>query len=566
MKKLLFAFLFSIISIEASAANITASVNRNKVPLGEVFVLTITSDENTNDTPDLSVLSNDFKTYSTSVSRSSYVVNGKASNSTKWQVTMSALKEGLQNIPPIKVGSDFSNEIEVDILPYGEKSNDKTTSQTPEYSINAEIANKHNKFYVQQQIPYNVTITDVGGLQGGEPVFDPTNDFIIKSLGQPDVSSVYKNGKNVREITFKFVLFALKSGKIKIPSVKFNGYTISSNGAGIFTDSIFNLNIGFPSRLGFEVPVNLYAPEKEVNIMPAPSDYNGKWWLPADSVEIRANFTDNNKQFMVGEAFSREITVTAVGVIDTQLPQPDFALSSDFKQYPQKSTAVNEVIENMPVAVQKTINVYIPERSGELTLPEVNVEWFDVNSQTLKTAKLPPQTIRVKENPNLKMVVEDNLTANQEMKVEKNIIKENLSLNQLVFLLIVAFAVGLLVSYFIFKPRKLKAPKPQCETRAYPDFIIKKAYANDFRGLRDGLISWATGFYPDKQINTLKDVADAVNNKEFSEQINIIIAKLYNPQNDCIFNAKIFADSYNNVSKKINKKQKNSTPLPTLYE
>ena len=279
----------------------------------------------------------------------------------------------------------------------------------------------------------------MGGLQGGEPVFDPTNDFISKSLAQPDVSSVYKNGKNVREITFKFVLFALKSGKIKIPSVKFNGYTISSNGAGIFTDSIFNLNIGFPSRLGFEVPVNLYAPEKEVNIMPAPSDYNGKWWLPADSVEIRANFTDNNKQFMVGEAFSREITVTAVGVIDTQLPQPDFALSSDFKQYPQKSTAVNEVIENMPVAVQKTINVYIPERSGELTLPEVNVEWFDVNSQTLKTAKLPPQTIRVKENPNLKMVVEDNLTANQEMKVEKNIIKENLSLNQLVFLLIVAF-------------------------------------------------------------------------------------------------------------------------------
>ena len=109
--------------------------------------------------------------------------------------------------------------------------------------MKAEIANKNNTFYVQQQIPYNVTITDVGALQGGEPVFDASDNFIIKSLGQPDVVSKYINGQSAREITFKFVLFALKSGKMKIPPVRFNGYTISSGGAGIFSDSIFNINI-----------------------------------------------------------------------------------------------------------------------------------------------------------------------------------------------------------------------------------------------------------------------------------------------------------------------------------
>ena len=562
MKKLLFILFLILVSIDVNAANIKASVNKNSVPLGEIFILTISTDENSRETPDLSGLNDGFQTYSTSVSRSSYIINGQTTKSTKWQISMSATKSGKQKIPSLKVGNDFSNEVEIDVLPQGAKASNNTKSSELEYSMRTEFANKNDTFYVQQQIPYNVIITDVGGLQGGEPVFDASDNFIIKSLGQPDVASKYVNGQNVREITFKFVLFALKSGKITIPPVRFNGYTISSGGAGIFSDNIFNINIGIPSRLGFEIPIGLYAPEKEVNILPAPADYKGKWWLPADSVEIRANFTDTNKNFMVGEAFSREIIVTAVGVIDTQLPIPNFATNSDFKQYPQKSTASNELQENIPVAIQKTTNVYIPERSGELILPEISVEWFDINSQKLKVAKVPEQTIRVKENPNLKIPVVNTDVDSQNENTQGS---ENIGINQLIFLLVAAFVVGIAVSYFIFRPRTAKPVKNKCEKKYFADSIVKKAYANDFKGLRNALLSWANDFYRGKQINTLKDVADSANDKEFSEQINIIIEKLYNPQNDCDFNAEIFTDSFNKI-KKANEKQKNNPPLPTLYE
>ena len=69
MKKLLIWVMFLLsLSLNCQAANITAKVNRSPVPLGEVFTLTLTADESVNATPDLSVLENNFKVYSTSVS------------------------------------------------------------------------------------------------------------------------------------------------------------------------------------------------------------------------------------------------------------------------------------------------------------------------------------------------------------------------------------------------------------------------------------------------------------------------------------------------------------------
>ena len=102
---------------------------------------------------------------------------------------------------------------------------------------------EYREWYLQEQIPYNVVITDIGGLQGGEPVFDSSSDWIIKSLGTPDVVSKNVNGQNVREIIFKYVLFAQKSGKLKIPAVRFNGYALSNDGGGIFINNAFNFNL-----------------------------------------------------------------------------------------------------------------------------------------------------------------------------------------------------------------------------------------------------------------------------------------------------------------------------------
>ena len=89
MLKWVFAILL-LFSFGVRAANIEATVNKKIIPLDEVFVLTITADEILKENPDLSSLSADFEVYSSSVSQSTYVVNQKVSNTTKWKVAVSA--------------------------------------------------------------------------------------------------------------------------------------------------------------------------------------------------------------------------------------------------------------------------------------------------------------------------------------------------------------------------------------------------------------------------------------------------------------------------------------------
>lgn len=564
MLKWVFAILL-LFSFGVRAANIEATVNKKIIPLDEVFVLTITADEILKENPDLSSLSADFEVYSSSVSQSTYVVNQKVSNTTKWKVAVSAKNEGKLKIPAIKVGNDFSNEVEIEVLPKGAKTNEYIQNYQPKFEMKTQM-DEQRSWYIQEQIPYNVIITDIGGLQGGEPVFDSSDDWIIKSLGQPDVVSKEVNGTTVREIIFKYVLFAQKSGALQIPVVRFNGYTISNQGSGIFSDNILSLNIMSPTGFGFETPVNLAAPAKNVYIMPVPSGYKGKWWLPAENVEIKAEFLDNN--FMEGEAFRRNITVTATGVIDTQLPKLKFESTENIKQYPQKSTGLNEVVNNEPVAIQQTTNVYIPQVSGEVELPAISIEWFNVNTQRIEKSEVKAQKIMVQQNPKIKKAEVKNQSQNMDKK-ENNLVSKtdnSITLSQLLIVVLCVFFVGVLLGYYIFKPRKYVNNKPQCEPRDYPDFIIKKAYAEDFRGLRDSLISWAISFYTDKNITTLKDIADASNDDCFKEQVEILTAKLYNPKDERSWNAKSFADSFKNITKKTDKKEKSTTILPKLYQ
>lgn len=565
MRKLIF-IIGLLFGCNAEAANIEATVNKNIVPQGEVFVLTLTADESLNERPDFSVLNSDYNVYSTSVSHSSYVVNSKTSSTTKWQTIMSAKKEGKQKIPAIKVGKYYSNEVDIEILPQGAK-HDDVSDNNPTYAMRTEIKGTKTP-YVQEMITYDVIITDIGGLQGSEPIFDNSDEWIIKKIGQPDVISKYINGKNVREIVFHYALFAQKSGKVSIPAVRFNGYTISDSGGGIFSDhSMFSLNIGFPSKFGFEVPVNLFAPAKQIEILPVPTGYQGKWWLPAKNVEIKAKFS-NDAEFVEGEAFSREVELTVVGVVDSQLPDINFENSPDVKQYPQKSMAVGELINGEPVAVKKVTNVYIPQKSGEIILPAIKVEWFNVDKQKIEVSEVKSEKIMVKPNAYLKKVSAENENKEQQTASEQIHVgaSNTLSLAQIVSLMIGVFAFGMLLGYHIFRCRMNKNAKPQCEQRKYPDFIIKKAYEDDFRALRDALISWAIGFYPNQNITTLKDVAAASGDDIFSEQIDLLIAKLYDPNNTQVWNAKTFVENYKKICKNNKKKNKNDSPLPKLYE
>lgn len=568
MKKYIFyTLLMLFLTIRSAVASIVAEVSNNVQPLGQAFTLTLTADENISASPDLSVLNHNFKVYSTSVSRQNYIINGKSSASTVWQIGLIALNSGEQEIPAIKVGNESSNPLKITVTDgIVEDSAVKKAPVKNGYKLQAEPVNQNEKYYVQQQINYDVVLTDNGSIVSGNPQFVTDNsDWIILSLGNPQITNIKsQSGTALRQITFKYALFPQKSGTLRIPEVWFEGYAGNKDNSlsNLLNQDIFNLAINTPSLFGFETPVSLKADSQTINILPVPADYSGKWWLPAKQVELSAEWIGEKPEFKAGEAVSRLITLKASGVTENQLPEINFKPAEGIKQYPEQPSRQGKISGQMPMAEQTVVNVYVPDKAGKLVLPEISVDWYNTATQQVEKAVIPAEEISVAASG---IVAKNIKKPTSELLPLEKPVPESQSIPVYVYV-VIAFAGGLILGFVLFKCRFTRVIKPQCETRTYPDFLIKKAYASDFRGLRDGLISWATGFYPEKPINNLKDVADAADDEKFTTLTEVILAKLYNPQDETLWNPKDFNTALKRIIKQKKQKKSKDNTLPPLYE
>ena len=568
MKKYIFyTLLMLFLTLKSAVASIVAEVSNSVQPLGQAFTLTLTADENISASPDLSVLNHNFKVYSTSVSRQNYIINGKSSASTVWQIGLIALNGGEQEIPAIKVGNESSNPLKITVTDgIVEDSAVKKARVKNGYKLQAEPVNQNEKYYVQQQINYDVVLTDNGSIVSGNPQFVTDNsDWIILSLGNPQITNIKsQSGAALRQITFKYALFPQKSGTLRIPEVWFEGYAGNKDNSlnNLLNQDIFNLAINTPSLFGFETPVSLKADSQTINILPVPADYSGKWWLPAKQVELSAEWIGEKPEFKAGEAVSRLITLKASGVTENQLPEINFKSAEGIKQYPEQPSRQGKISGQMPMAGQTVVNVYVPDKAGKLVLPEISVDWYNTATQRVEKAVIPAEEISVAASG---IVAKNIKKPTSELLPLEKPVPESQSIPVYVYV-VIAFAGGLILGFVLFKCRFTRVFKPQCETRAYPDFLIKKAYASDFRGLRDGLISWATGFYPEKPINNLKDVADAADDEKFTALTEVILAKLYNPQDETLWNPKDFNTVLKRIIKQKKQKKTKDNTLPPLYE
>lgn len=596
MRKLILSLIIGIVfTTHAMAQGLTAKVNRAEVPEGETILLTLDYEGGQDSSvPDLNVLDKDFTIYSVANSYSTNYVNGVTSQSRQWQIALMPKGRGGSEVivPEISLGSIKSNPVKIKILDASAAMQPQTTSNSgyqaeanrPRFAINGSVDSKNP--YVQQQVNYTLTLYDTGGLQGSEPEFldDGKNDWLIKSLGAPTIDSKVVNGQSIREIKFHYALFPQRSGILTTPEIRFNGYYLTQSRGGndpfgaFFDGGFMDAGIGLNSMFATRNPVVLKTKPIKIEVKPIPAVYGGKWWIPAEDVKLYAEWEPSRPVFKVGEAVNRTIYLKATGVSESQLPDIKFASASGLKQYPEKAVAQNSIEQDNVVAVKKISNVYIPNTAGNLTIPAIKVDWFNVKTNKPETAVLPAVNIQVAPNANMTATPSEVKQPQQNMaqRGEKikditeetaDAIKDALpqNINSKVFLLAGgAFILGLVLSYLLFRPSK-PAAKTEPVIKDYSKFVIRSAKEKDFRALRDGILNWAEDKYKDSKITNMKDVINKVKNKDFEKQIEILIAELYsNDKTDWDSNAFI------EVFEKVNKKKVNSKadkkPLPQLYK
>ena len=373
-------FLFCLLtSFFAAAGNLAprASVDRTVVDEGDSLTLTIRIDDTGSyDAPDLSSLQKDFDVYGTSQSSQHMISNGHMSSSTEWQTTLIPKRTGQLQIPPIAVAGSQTQPITIQVNPAS--ATGAVDSSQPVF-VRAET--DHDAVYVQQQIILTVRVyiaVQLDNLQLTKPDFDNAN---VKQLSETTFNRNV-NGVPYEVHELKYAIFPQQPGDLTIPELIFSAVEVTGG------NSLFD----FP---GQGRPIHKMSKQLTVHVKPIPKSFDGPVWLPARNLTLTESWSGDPQHLAAGDSITRNITVSADGLLAAQLPKLDQPQLGGAKIYSDQAKLDDAKGINGTHGKRTESSALIPTRAGTLRLPQTRVVWWDVDSDSEKVATLPAETLAV---------------------------------------------------------------------------------------------------------------------------------------------------------------------------
>lgn len=577
MEMKIFRFLvtvfFVLYSYNVLGAELGISVDKNRVMEGDVVYLTISYTGDSNKTPDISKLQADFDVVSNSSSSSYSFVNGASSKLKKWTIGLIPKKRGIIKIKPVELDGLISNYQQIEVVELSDTVDIEDNSSIDGYLKISTTVDEKNPI-LQQQITLWVNIYDSFGINDGTINIseEDKDNWIISPLMQnPIVSQKIIDGKYFNIISLGYALFPLKSGRLKLPQFVFDGYIVKNNEFNFptFDDDFFGFNVNFNNVFGTKIPVKAKTKEEYINIKPIPDEMNKKEWIVAKNLKIKSSLLDEAK-IKVGDAFSRKIEITAYGLPKTLFPVLSFGDIDGLKQYPEKPEIIEEIIDN-EVVTKAIFNItYIPNKSGEINIPKIEIDWYCTETNMMKKSFSNSHNIEVYPDANLvkkqeKQKAEKVVPLNNNNNIEKNTKNsENINVIEKKEVITNVFFLALIILLLILIMLFMKKSSPD-KKRNYKSLVVKAIEQHDLRLAKQYILEWAKEKFDNPNIQNFKTISDIIKDVEFSEQLNSLNKALYSC-NDVLFESKKFIEIFLKVDKMKLRKNKNIEILPNLYD
>lgn len=435
--------------------------------------------------------------------------------------------------------------------------------KTFKYTIDTNVDEKEP--LVGQQLVYNIIITENEDLQYSQIAFEEEaiENWDIVELKTPTAEQIEVGGKPFKQVKFSYAIFPQKSGEIKLPIVQIVAYKIikdndlinkarHSRFAFLENDNDFIANM--MGLIGQRISTIIKTPEKTINVLPSINNENSNWWLPSKNVEITSNWEYELSNLEIKQPIKRTIEIKAIGVTDVQIPNLDFKNLENLKIYPEKPI-FSSIIENDDIISSSiTSVVYISSKSGDITIPQEIVYWYNTNTKKFEKAILPEEKLYffgdVIEEKEEILAPEKLVTYGSKTENKNNI-----------WQIPIAFIFGIFFTYIIMKPKK---PHNKTKKTAKPD-VIKIAKTKDLKDLEEALIVWAKDRFKQKSIMTLQDIKKHIQNENMQNQIDILSKAIYSKDTSS-FDETAFIKAFKEAEKTANLSKPEKEPLPRLYK
>ncbi|MEO8123525.1 MAG: BatD family protein [Burkholderiales bacterium] len=403
-------------------ADVSASLDRDSVALGQPLTLTIQSDGKSSDAqPDLSPLRKDFEVLGTSKSSEIRIINFHRSDSVRWTIQLLPRRAGSIELPPLSVGAEQTAALTLDVgqpaaapgTAGAASANGQNSSPAAFMEIDSAAAGK--PIYVQQQVPYTVRLYVDGSVRSGDLRAPTSPDAVIEQLGDEQRSTATVHGRDYTVIERHYAISPEKSGTLRIEPASFRGQAVAPQDAAqgadpgddlmaqMLRNTPFANNPIFRNRLpgGFSMgaalrPVGASAQPLALDVRPRPAAAQGQW-LPAEQIQLHDSWADAAPTFKAGEPVTRTLTIEAKGLAASQIPPLALAAPANARIYPDAPDNHSRTDGTTIYGTSKQTVTYIPNAAGELEVAPVDLAWWDTHDNMQRHGELPARSFHVEQ-------------------------------------------------------------------------------------------------------------------------------------------------------------------------
>ena len=363
----------ALLATSMAQAGVTARVDRNTIDLNESFLLEVVVDSDVNIEPDVAALEENFTVGQRSQLSNTMYVNGEITRSRTWTYQLMANKVGQFEIPPVLVGAEESRPILMTV---------RQPANSPPGEADVFITSEvdYDETYVQAQVLYRIKVyravpTRQPALR--DPVFGGA-EVLIELAGDERSYEARLNDRTYNVVERVYAVFPQESGEVTISPARFE--------ARVLRDGRITGRKVFESE------------SQTVNILPIPAppaDFPGAAWLPARDLQLGESWSREVDELSAGEPITRNITISALGQLETQIPAVEPPTVDGVSIYPDRPELTRRIEPGGIRGVRNEQYAMIAVSSGMMRLPELKLPWWDVAAGEWRVASLPERTLNI---------------------------------------------------------------------------------------------------------------------------------------------------------------------------
>lgn len=447
-----FVLLFSCWGLYWSGiahAQVNATINTSSVSENQSVTLTVRDASDQSIQPDFSVLTDAFELSGTSSQSSVSITNGRIESSRSWSVVLMPKQVGIIDIPPIPVGRYQTQPLRLMVQPLSAVERSQINlAAFMETVVSHEKQYPQAAIYVTRRLFYSDAVRRIPSLPQ-EKELNVTGASVF-NIGSRETTRQIRNNVNYVVMQWRYVVFAEKSGEIRIPG-----------------DSI---RVGIQQGLSGSRMHNVVAEEKVISVLPIPTEFpSDQPWFPASHVELTQTFEPANlTQMTLGGAMTRTIELKAENSYESAMVPLELPSDAGLRIYPDQVSKESLVQGNEVWGrISRTFNI-LPIEHGSQTIPDFSVVWWDIVNEQVRTETVKGRPITVL-NPGEPNVAPDEIHSDgvvaSDSDTEDSIQSASVLHSKWGYFLIASSVVGWLLAlvllWWLMTGRQLRSPDAQ---------------------------------------------------------------------------------------------------------